>query len=150
MDDYEIFIEEAANFSTQLARKIRQLVSQLDDNFQTLTDEDIKEIIDSSNTHLYLAKLKKSRQIVGMITLVTYRIPYRKKAWVEDVVIDAPYRSRGFGIKMLKFVMDKAKEMHITSLNLTSNPFRNAGKFYEQLGFEQRNTLVYRILLDYT
>ena len=148
--DADIVIEKVTTYSPQLAQKVRNLVAQLDDNFQPLYDEDVKEIINSPQTHLYIAQLQHTDTIVGMITLVTYRIPYRKKAWIEDIVIDKPYRNQGFGVKMLQFVIDKAKEMEVTSLNLTSNPFRNTGEFYEQNGFEKRDTVVYRMLLTNT
>lgn len=148
MQQNEIYIEEVTHFSPEVADAVRNLAQQLDENFQPLTDDDLKFMISSSNTHLYIARLKKKNKIIGMITLVVYRIPYKMKAQLEDIVVDKTMRGKGVGTVLVQFAIDKAKEFGAKSLNLTSNPKREAAnKLYENLGFKKRDTNVYRLSL---
>ncbi len=139
-------IEEVTEFSVEVANAVRSLTSQLGQDSQELEDESIKEIIDSPVTHLYLARLSDTQEIIGMVTLSVYRIPYRRRAWVDDIVVDQLYRSNGFGVQLLKHSMKMAKEMNAKILDLTSQPVRvSANKLYLSLGFKMRETNVYRI-----
>lgn len=143
-----VTIEELKEFSTESADVIRHLVSQLNNGFQPLLDEDVQFIIDSSNTHLYVARLKETNRIIGMVTLVVYRIPYTMKAQLEDIVVDEAMRGKGIGKFLINYVIEKAKEYNIKSLNFTSSPEKiNANKLYESLGFKKRNTNVYSLSL---
>lgn len=150
MENLELEIIEVTEFTSEIADNLRRLVAQLDDNFQPLSDVDVKEMIDSSGTHLYIAKLKENTfEIVGMYTLIYYRIPYKKKGWIEDVVVDESHRRRGIAKMMLNHAIEEAKRLGIKSLNLTSSPERKfANKLYLQLGFEKRETNVYRKNFD--
>lgn len=147
MNNQNVIIEEIVEFTPIVGNAVRHLVAQLDDGFQPLTDEDVNEMIKADNTHLFLARLAQdSAEIVGMFTLVVYRIPYKKKAWVEDLVVDRDFRRQGIAKKMLHIAIEEAKKLDIKSLNLTSSPTREyAGHIYQQLGFEKRDTSVYRI-----
>lgn len=143
-----VYIEEVKTFSPETADSIRNLVRQLDANFQPLTDDDIHFMIQSKNTHIFLARQKKDERIIGMITLIVYRIPYKMKGQLEDIVIDESMRGRGTGTALLQFAVNRARELGVKSLNLTSNPTREAAnKLYLSLGFEKRDTNVYRLNL---
>jgi GNAT superfamily N-acetyltransferase len=147
MNAEEIAIEELHAFSPEIGDVIRHLVAQLDNNYQSLSDEDVQGIINAENTHLFVAKLASHpEKIVGMFTLIVYRIPYKKKAWIEDVVVDLEFRRQGIAKKMLSQAIEEARKRDIKSLNLTSSPSRGyANQIYVQLGFEKRDTNVYRI-----
>lgn len=144
----EISIVEVKDFSPEILESIQQLTKQLDENFEPLSQDDLKNMISSSNIHLYVARLNRNNSIVGMVTLVVYRIPYKMKAQVEDIVVDSSMRGKGLGKKLMQFVIGKAKEYGVKSLNLTSNPKREtANNLYSNLGFEKRDTNVYRLSL---
>lgn len=144
----EIYIEELTNFSAESADALRRLTAQLNENFQPLSDEDIHGMVDSSNTHVYLARLKENDSIVGMVTLIVYRIPYIVKAQLEDIVVDESMRGKGIGKMLMQYVIDKAKEYGVKSLNFTSSPKKEvANKLYESLGFQKRETNVYQLSL---
>lgn len=145
MDKKTAIIEEVEEFSVEVADAVRSLTSQLGQDSQALDDESIKEIIDSPVTHLYLARLSDTHEIVGMVTLSVFRIPYRRRAWIDDIVVDQMYRNNGFGVQLLKYGMEMAKEKHAKILDLTSQPIRvSANKLYLSLGFKMRETNVYR------
>lgn len=145
----EIYIEEAVIHSDDIHTAVINLVKQLDENAHPITPEEIKSIIDSPTTYLFLAKEEVSKQIVGMITLVTYRIPYKRKGMLEDLVVDSSFRKRGIGEMLLSHAIAKARELRIASIDLTSRPEReSANRLYQKLGFEKRDTNVYRVTLS--
>jgi ribosomal protein S18 acetylase RimI-like enzyme len=150
MEEYENTIQykEAETFSPEVANAVKRLVVQLDDNYQPLSDEDIKTIIHSPVTHLILATDVKTQEIVGMITVIIYRIPYKVKGWLEDVVVDEAHRKKGIGKSLLLAGIALAKEKNVKTLDLTSRPSReSANNLYLLLGFEKRDTNVYRMNL---
>jgi len=149
MTNNDIIIIEVHEFSPEVFEAVRRLVAQLDDNYQPLTDEEIKKIITSDVTHLLIAKDNKTQEIVGMISLIRYRIPYKMKGWIEDVVVDEAYRRRGIGEALMRKGIALAKELGIQTLDLTSRPEReSANNLYQRLGFQKRDTNVYRLNLD--
>lgn len=146
--DNQINIEEVTSFSPEVADAARNLVWQLSPEHQPLNNEDVQNMISSSNTHLYVARTKNDNTIVGMITLEVYRIPLVMKAQLEDVVVDEKMRGKGIGKQLVIFAIEKAKEFGVKSLNFTSSPQKEAAnKMYESLGFEKRDTNVYRLSL---
>jgi ribosomal protein S18 acetylase RimI-like enzyme len=150
MDTQEdIQYEEVTEYTPAVAAAVRRLVSQLDENFQPLTDEDIKNIIHSPATHLIVAVIPHADEIVGMMTLVTYRIPYKMKGWIEDVVVDEAHRKKGIGRTLLEEGIKRAAALNVKTLDLTSRPTReSANALYLHLGFEKRDTNVYRKSLE--
>jgi ribosomal protein S18 acetylase RimI-like enzyme len=146
MKDY--FIEEATTFTPEIPEALMRLTKQLNSNYQPLSDEDITAIVDAPHTRLFFARLTTDRKIVGMVTLVTFRSPYKMKGSIEDVVVDSEYRKKGIGQELMNYVVDVARTAGVKSLSFTSKPTRvDANRLYERLGFEKRDTNVYRITL---
>jgi ribosomal protein S18 acetylase RimI-like enzyme len=87
--------------------------------------------------------------IVGMLTLATFRLPTGVRAWVEDVVVDTNLRGRGIGEALTKAAVDVAASAGARTVDLTSRPSREAAnRLYLRVGFELRETNVYRFSLD--
>jgi ribosomal protein S18 acetylase RimI-like enzyme len=83
--------------------------------------------------------------IVGSLTLVIFHIPTGVRAWIEDVVVDADARGKGIGEELNKFALAEAKRQGATTVDLTSRPSREAAnRLYQRLGFNARETNVYR------
>lgn len=62
----------------------------------------------------------------------------RPYAIVEDVVVDASVRGRGYGEALIRHVIGLAREAGCYKLSLTSNRARtDAHRFYERLGLAQ-------------
>ncbi len=143
-----IVVEQVKTFSPQIAESIRKLTKQLDDQFEPLSDEEIEVMITSSCNHLFVARHSDSDLIIGMVTLILYRIPYTKKGIVEDLVVDTSFRGQGIAKKLISRVLKKAQEEEVYYVDLTSQPMReSANILYKQLGFEERNTNSYRLKL---
>jgi ribosomal protein S18 acetylase RimI-like enzyme len=87
-------------------------------------------------------------EIVGALTLVCYRIPTGLRARIEDVVVDASARGRGIGKALTLEAIAIARDAGARSVELTSHPSREAAnRLYRRLGFEPRETNVYRLEL---
>lgn len=77
-----------------------------------------------------------------------FRIPTGLRAWIEDVVVDNAVRGRGIGDKLNRVALEKAAEAGATTVDLTSRPSREAAnRLYQRIGFEKRETNVYRYKL---
>jgi ribosomal protein S18 acetylase RimI-like enzyme len=87
-------------------------------------------------------------QIVGTLTLAMFPIPTGVRAWIEDVVVDEAARGHGVGEALVLDAIQRAKESGAVTVDLTTRPSREAaGRLYERLGFEQRETRLYRYSL---
>lgn len=145
IDENTITIEQVSTYSPEVVDEIRNLTKQLDTEYQDLTEEDARYMLSSDNTHVYIARDRQTQKAVGMYTLIVYRIPYKMKAQLEDLVVDPSYRGRGLGTKLMEHAVSEAHKYKIKSLNFTSRPTReSANKLYSKLGFEKRETNVYR------
>ena len=144
----EFQIERLTSFSEELVEKFNRLLSQLNKEVAILTKEDIEKILSSRDNFLLVARSADTKEIVGMTTLVIYRIPVVIKGWIEDVVVDEKYRHKGIATLLIRHAISSAKAEGLSSLNLTSRPIREkANQLYEHLGFEKRDTNVYQIKL---
>jgi ribosomal protein S18 acetylase RimI-like enzyme len=88
-------------------------------------------------------------EIVGLLTLVVFRIPTGVRAWIEDVVVDESARGHGVGEALNRAALDDARRRGAKTVDLTSRPSRAAAnRLYQRLGFVARETNVYRFTLD--
>lgn len=106
----------------------------------------LAEIIAAPSNTLLLARDRDDGgNIVGTLTLVTFRIPTAVRAWIEDVVVESSARGRGVGEALTQEALRIAKAHGAQTVDLTSRPSRTAAhRLYEKLGFAVRETNVYR------
>lgn len=143
--DKPIF-KEIVELRPGLVADINRLLTQLSSTHHAVTKEELLRILSSPNTHLYV--LQHGERVIGMITLCTYQCLTGKKAWIEDVLVDEPFRGQGWGKMMVQKVIDIIRKQGDTALMLTSRPARiAANRLYRSMGFEQRETNVYRMTL---
>jgi ribosomal protein S18 acetylase RimI-like enzyme len=85
-------------------------------------------------------------EIVGASTVVVFPIPTGTRAWIEDVVVDEAARGRGVGAALIREAVRLARASGARTVDLTSRPSRRAAnRLYERLGFELRDSNVYRL-----
>ncbi len=150
MDTNDIVIEQVKEFSEETAEAVRSLLKQLVSNYKPLTDDALKEMLNSPQSFLLVAKEATSGQIAGMITLTVFRIPDSKKAYLDDVIVDEKFRGRGIAVLLTEKAIALVKENNADYVELTSNPKRVAAiHIYEKLGFQKRDTNVYRLRFSY-
>ena len=143
-DPAAVRIEEADAVSAELVEAIARLVGQLSASAQPPGAAVLDQIIASPASRLLLAREFDGR-VVGMLTVVLFPIPTGIRAWIEDVVVDEAARGQGVGALLTQAALDLAVAHGARSVDLTSRPGREAAnRLYARLGFEQRQTNVYR------
>ena len=121
-----------------------RLLGQLTTRSISFTEEDYRRQLASPHSPLFL--LLEDDNVIGMLTVGTYLSPTGSKAWIEDVVVDDAYRGQGLGRMLVEHAIAYCKEQGIDTLMLTSNPKRIAANaLYQSLGFECKDTNVYRM-----
>jgi ribosomal protein S18 acetylase RimI-like enzyme len=144
----EITIEQIKTFSPDMTQEFNNLLKQLNSNSRMLSDENVGRIIEESGNRLFVAREAIKNRIVGMLTLVVINAFVAKKGLFEGIVVDKSYQGKGIGTKLINEAINQARKEGIIQIDFTSNPTRiAANKLYENLGFEKRDTNVYRIKL---
>ena|SRR5690606_9163664 len=140
-----MYISEITVYTPKVEEAVGLFLKQLVNRDIALTGAFLKELIGSPNSRLFCA-VDTGGHYVGMITVGTYLSPTGRKAWIEDVVVTEASRGQGIGEALTKYAIDFARKQGIQALMLTSNPTRvAANRLYQKLGFEQRETNVYRM-----
>ena len=139
-----IRIEEATEVFGGLPAIVERLVRQLSRSSPAPSPDDLEEIVGSPACHLLLAR-DADGAVLGMLTLVVFRIPTGVRAWIEDVVVDEDARGQGVGAELNRAAIGLAGELGARTVDLTSRPSREAAnRLYQRLGFVARETNVYR------
>jgi ribosomal protein S18 acetylase RimI-like enzyme len=141
-------IEQAAELTDELIEAVGRLTAQLSPNTSMPGWEGLDDIINSKCTSLFIAR-DGSGVIIGMAILATYRISTGIRTWIEDVVVDEKARGQGVGEALCRHVIEEARELGVKTIDLTSRPSREAAnRLYQKMGFEKRDTNVYRLTLS--
>lgn len=137
-------IEVATEFSESLLVDLNRLIPQLSRSSGPMSRVELTEIIGDRDATLVLAR-DESGAVVGMLTLIVFRIPTGIRAWIEDVVVDEAARGKSVGSLLVQRANEIASAKGAKSVDLTSRPDREAAnRLYVREGFELRKTNVYR------
>jgi ribosomal protein S18 acetylase RimI-like enzyme len=140
-------IKKIKRFSLRVYEAVLSLLPQLASEADLPTKEYFESILKSENIHFFIAELD-NKQIVGMITIGTYRMLSGTKVWIEDVVVDESQRGKGIGKELILHAINYSGSLGAKSVGLTSRPFRtSANRLYQKLGFVRYETNVYKYLL---
>ena len=140
-------VEIANEASDELVAGLNQLLPQLSTTAVPLTIADVEALVSSSATVLFVAR--DEGRVVGSLTLVVFAIPTGRRAWIEDVVVDASARGAGVGEALTNAAIEESRQRHVRSIDLTTRPSREAAnRLYARLGFELRDTNVYRFVIE--
>ena len=143
----EIKVQEVDRITPEVVDALTILTGQLSSSARRPTAEALAQIIDSPATVLLIAR--DGAAIVGMLTLVLFRIPTGVRALIEDVVVDQSARGRGVGERLTRHAIERAKRAGARTIDLTSRPPREAAnRLYQRLGFEKRDSNTYRYSLE--
>jgi len=142
----DVDVEVLNEVTDEVVAAFGRLLPQLSATAKQPDAATLSAIVAAPASTILLARL--DRQIVGTLTLVTFPIPTGVRAWIEDVVVDEAARGRQIATKLLDEAIKLAKEAGARTVDLTSRPDReSAGRLYERVGFEQRDTRMYRYKL---
>ena len=142
----EVVIEQVTDVTDELVEAFVGLIPQLSSSSPPPGADMLRSIIESdSGTMLIARDPSAGGAIVGSMTLITFTIPTGVRAWIEDVVVDGNARGKGVGDKLNRRALEIAQELGATTVDLTSRPSREAAnRLYQRIGFEARETNVYR------
>ena len=114
-----------------------------------VTGEMLEQAAEAPGTHLFAAVGDDGR-ILGCASLCVFDSPTGRKASIEDVVVSSEARRQGIGRALMDHIIGYAlRELAPIDLHLTSRPERvAANEMYKRMGFEKRETNVYRMLLS--
>jgi ribosomal protein S18 acetylase RimI-like enzyme len=140
-------VRDVTSVTPDIVSAMNHLLPQLSNSAPPLTEEKLTAIVASPTTALFAAF--SDDRMVGALTLAVFTIPTGVRAWIEDVVVDENARGLGVGKALTLAAMERAKACGARTIELTSRPSREAAhRLYESLGFQIRETNVYRITLD--
>jgi ribosomal protein S18 acetylase RimI-like enzyme len=141
-----IQIEKVQFATDELAKGLSQLLPQLSSTAPILSVDDVERLINSEAATLFVAR--DAGALVGTLTLIIFSIPTGRRAWIEDVVVDATARGRGVGEALTITALNEAKARGARTIDLTSRPAREAANaLYQKVGFSLRDTNVYRLMV---
>lgn len=148
-----IRVVEAGRADAELVAAFARLVPQVSRSSLPPTEAELGEMVEAPGTHVLLAvdddQKGGGEAVVGSLTLVLFRIPTGVRAWIEDVVTDERARRRGVAEALTRRALELAGEAGARTVDLTSRPSREAANLlYAKLGFERRDTNVYRKVLE--
>ena len=133
--------------SKALADALVGLVPQLSRSNPPPTLAQVEAMIAHEAITQFLAR-EADGTIVGVATLAVFPIPTGRRAWIEDVIVDEASAGQGIGALLTNAMLDHARSLGCVSVDLTSRPSREAANhLYKKLGFEPRETNVYRFEL---
>jgi len=132
----------------EVVEAFTRLLPQLSSSAVIPSRSQLQEIAD--NESFFIARDPElGGQIVGSLTLVTFRIPTGVRAWIEDVVVDTSQRGKGIGEELTRAALQRAAILGAKTVDLTSRPSREAAnRLYQRVGFVLRQTNLYRYNLD--
>lgn len=137
-------IERVKEIDKKILSAFQKFIPELtNEKDNTPTLKDLEEVVSSPNNHLLI--VKEDGEIIGTLTLVFYRVPSGMKAWIEDIFVSDKARGKGVATALVWHSLIIAKENGAEKVDLSSLPWREAAnRLYLKLGFEKRDTNMYR------
>nr|WP_255544911.1 GNAT family N-acetyltransferase [Frankia sp. AgW1.1] len=136
-------VEVATTVNAELVEAFDRLLPQLSRNAAPLDADALTRLVEWPGNQLLVARVDD--RILGVLTLVMFPIPTGLRAWIEDVVVDEAGRGQGIGADLTTEAIRLAHLAGARTVDLTSRPSRqSANRLYERLGFQLRDSQVYR------
>lgn len=143
-----ITVEEVTEVDDELVAAFERLIPQLSRSNPPPSREQLEDMVASEASTVLIAR-DDDGIILGSMTLAMFRIPTGLRAWIEDVVVDTAARGKGVGRLVNERALEIARAAGATTVDLTSRPSREAAnRLYQRMGFEERETNVYRYSFD--
>ncbi|MBV8930992.1 MAG: GNAT family N-acetyltransferase [Kutzneria sp.] len=141
-----IRVEVLDEITDEVETAFARLLPQLSRSAEPLDRAALVRLASCETTTVLLAR--SGGTIAGTLTLVMFPIPSGLRARIEDVVVDEAARGRGVGAALSEEALRLARQAGARTVDLTSRPSRAAAnRLYVRLGFQLRESQVYRCLL---
>mgnify|MGYP001533687210 CR=1 FL=1 len=137
-------VRQVTEVTDSLLEAFGRLMPQLSPRLEAPSGERLRAVAANPSAALFTAE--SGGAVVGALTLVWYDVPSGRKAWIEDVVVDAAARGFGAGEALVR-----AAQAHAAAVGagLNSNPSRGAARrLYAKMGFKEAETTVFACKTD--
>ena len=102
--------------------------------------------ITASNAPTYVAE--REGVVVGMVTLCVYTTLTGTKAYLDHLVVAPEARRHGVGRALMEYAIERAQDADASRVDLTARETKQAARaLYRSLGFEPRETSLFRLLI---
>jgi GNAT superfamily N-acetyltransferase len=138
-----VTVEKLESFTEEFAEAWARLIPQLS-GAPAPSAEHLERVVRHEANSVFVARDREGR-IVGTTTLVTFPLATGIRAWIHDVVVDEQVRGQGIGRALTEAALKKADALGAWTVDLTTRPWRaEANRLYERMGFERRDSNVFR------
>jgi ribosomal protein S18 acetylase RimI-like enzyme len=139
-----VTVEVLSEVTSEAVEAFGRLLPQLSASAERLDAAALGAIVAAQSSIVLMARTADQR-IAGVLTLVMFSIPTGQRARIEDVVVDEAARGQGIGEALTLEALRLARQAGVRNVDLTSRPSRQAaGRLYQRLGFEERDSRIYR------
>jgi ribosomal protein S18 acetylase RimI-like enzyme len=139
-------IEAATEATPELRDALAVLLPQLNPTVPIPSVGHLAAVVSDPAVTLLVAR--DGLLILGTAAVVVYTTPIWVKARIEDVVVDQTARGQGVGEALVRECIDVARRRGAGIVELQSARSREAAnRLYPRLGFELRDSNVYRLNL---
>ncbi len=140
-----IGILKVNDIEKSLQEDIEELYNQLNSTIEQLSI--LKVLENNPNTTVVLCREEKT--VIGIAMMAMYKVISGHKGMIEDVVVHTGHRGKGIGRKLMKKLLEEAKDRKLSEVLLFSGHHRKpAISLYKSLGFELKDSGLYRLILD--
>jgi ribosomal protein S18 acetylase RimI-like enzyme len=137
-----VVVEEITEPTAEIQATLSALLAHLS-SVEPPDSEELASLVRSPAVTLLGATVDD--RMVGTLTLAVFPLLTGTRAWIEDVVVAPESRGLGVASALVEEALHRAAHMGCRTVELTSRPSRvEANRLYEKLGFERRETNVYR------
>lgn len=140
-----VSVAEVTASTPEIVDAVRRLARALPRSREEPTAEDVQRTVDCDATTLLVAR-ETSGEIIGMMTLVLYRMPTGMRVWLEDVSVAR--RGKGVGRALTDEALRRARAGGARDVHLIVDPSQAGGlKMAHLMGFGSSPEDTLRIVL---
>ena len=140
-------VEVVREATDEVVEAVARLLPQLSSTASAPDRDAVDRLLRSDANTLLLARAEG--RAVGMLTLIMFPLLSGLRGRIEDVVVDDAARGQGVGAALTREALCLAEAAGARTVDLTSRPSRQAAnRLYERLGFQGRDSQVYRFVVQ--
>jgi len=143
-----MWVEPVRELTPEIEDALARLLPQLNATLTVPDRKRVERILADSAVTLLVAR--EGDHIVGTATVIVYTTPFWIKARLDEVVVDQAARGKGVGEALVNACLAVGRERgaQVAELQSGRGPARVvANRLYRRMGFELRDSNLYRINL---
>lgn len=132
----------ASQIDDTVQKRVNELFMQLN---ATIKQRPLHQIFENGN-EVFMVCCSDKSEIIGIASMAIYTVISGYKGMVEDVVVDAAYRGKGIGKKLMKKLLEEAQHRSLDEVLLFTGHHRTpAINLYKSLGFTLKESGLYTL-----